>query len=155
MTRSRVSRSVWLFGSVLVVGLGLVILQACTSAKAVSVSMETGRLDQVRLGFALDPSGKVSPGCASSTFALRDPIHLSMQVADAPAGSVVNVSVRDVVTDRIAWREERPVPPGVSHQTFKIGSEIALGRYRAESTLDGKATTPRQFVVHAKREGVR
>ena len=155
MTRFRASGSLWLLAGLLVVGLGLVTLQACTSAKAVSVSMETGRLDQVRLGFGLDPAGRVSPGCAASTFALRDAIHLSMQVADAPAGSVVSVAVRDVVTDRIAWREERPVPPGVSYQTFKIGTEIALGRYRAESTLDGQATNPRPFVVHAKREGVR
>lgn len=153
MARFRVSGIAWPLAGVLAVGLGLLSLQSCANASAVST--DSGRLGQVRLGFGLDPSGKVSPGCAASTFALRDPIHLSMQVAGAPAGSVVNVAIRDLATDRIAWSEERPVPAGVSNQSFKIGNTMALGRYRAESTLDGQAATPRPFVVHAKREGVR
>ena len=152
-TRFRASGFACLATDVLALGLCLLSAQACTSAKAVST--DTSRLDQVRVGFALDPAGRVSAGCAASTFALHDSIHLSMQVTGALAQSVVSVVVRDVATNRIAWSEKRPVPPGVSYQTFKIGSEIALGRYRADSTLGGSATTPRPFVVHDKREGVR
>jgi hypothetical protein len=137
----------------LLVALGLGGSQACTSVKA--VTERTGRLDQVRLGFGLDRQGRVTSGCAASTFAVRDPIHLSMQVTDASAGSVVSVAVRDVATQRIAWSESRPVPAGRSHQTFEIGREIAQGRYLAESTFGGHVTTPWPFVVHDKRQGVR
>ena len=78
-----------------------------------------------------------------------------MQVTDAVDGSVVRVSVRDVLTKRIAWSEARPVTPGRSHVTFEIGRALAVGRYRAESTFGGAATTPWEFAVHARRPGVR
>lgn len=153
MARSRIPGTSRLLAEAVLAASALMGLQACTSARAVSVEM--GRIDQVRLGFGLDAAGRVTPGCAASTFAMRDPIHLSMQVHDARLGSVVSVSIRDVLTERIAWSEKRPVPPGVSYQTFEIGREIARGRYRAESTLGGKATNPWPFVVHDKRKGVR
>jgi hypothetical protein len=153
MARGRLSGIALPLAEVILVGLSLAALQACAEAKAVSV--EAGRLDQVRVGFGLDLAGRVSPGCAASTFALRDPIHLSMQVTGAKPGSVVRVSVSDVVTNRVAWREDRTVPPGGSYQTFAIGRGIALGSYRAESTLGGQATRPWPFLVHNKRRGVR
>jgi hypothetical protein len=68
---------------------------------------------------------------------------------------VLHVSVRDVVTHRIAWSEARPLAPGRSAPTFVIGRELAVGRYRAESTLGGVAVTSRDFVVHDRRNGVR
>lgn len=153
MARTRASGIALLIAEALLFGLGLGSLPACTSARAIAAN--AGRLDQVRLGFALDLEGRVSPGCAASTFSLRDPIHLSMQVSAATPGSVVSVSVRDVITHRVAWSEQRPVPLGGSYQTFAIGRGIALGRYRAESTLGGQAAKPWPFVVHDKRSGVR
>jgi len=130
-------------------GLSLGTLVSCTSAEAVAEG--TGRLEQVRLGFALDGTGRVSSGCASSSFSLADPIHLSLQVTGAKVGSEVSVSVRDVVTHRVAWHEKRSVPLGASYQTFEIGRQIAQGSYRAESTLGGApAKNPRSFVVHAR-----
>ena len=159
------SKSVWtgvrnaarngsaLFAELLLVGSGLAVLASCAEARAVVVSPI--HIDQVRLGFGLNPEGRVSPGCAASTFSLRDPIHLSMHVSNAAAGSVVRVSIREVVSHRVAWSEDRPVPPGPSYVTFEIGRGLALGRYRAESTLGGEATTPWDFVVHARRPGVR
>ena len=153
MARPRLSRFALPIAEVILVGLSLGTLQACAEAQAVSV--EAGRLDQVRLGFGLDLAGRVSPGCAANTFALRDPIHLSMQVTGAKPGSTVSVSISEVVTNRVAWREDRLVPPGGSYQTFAIGRGIALGRYRAESTLGGQATKPWPFVVHNKRRVVR
>lgn len=137
----------------LLVAFGLLSLQACTPAAAVSA--RTGRLEQVRLGFGVDRQGRVTPGCAASTFAVRDPIHLSMQVTNASPGSVVSVAVREVVTNRVAWSESRPVPPGLSQQTFEIGRAIAQGHYLAESTLGGQATKPWPFAVHDKRNDVR
>jgi len=137
-----------LLAGVLFGGLSLGTLVSCTAAEAVAVGK--GRIDEVRLGFGLDATGRVTPGCASSSFSVRDPIHLSMQVTGATAGSLVSVSVRDVDTQRIAWREDRAVPPGGSFQAFEIGRGIALGRYRAESTLGDKTTNPRPFVVHAR-----
>jgi hypothetical protein len=151
--RWRVSRISLLLAEILLVGSGLASLTSCAEARAVST--ETGRIDQVRLGFGLNREGRVSTGCAASTFSLSDPIHLSMQVTDAAAGSVVHVSVRDVLTKRIAWSEARPVTPGSSFLTFEIGRALAVGRYQAESTLGGAATTPWTFVVHDRRVGVR
>jgi len=122
-------------------------LQACAPARAVTVE-KVGRLDQVRLGFGLGLDGSVSPGCTSSKFALRDPIHLSMKVNDAPTGSVVRISVRNTETQSVAWSENRPVSQGDSHVTFEIGRKLAEGRYRADSTLGGEAASPREFMVH-------
>jgi hypothetical protein len=153
MTRSKGSGIAVLLAELLVVGTSLASLESCAEARA--VSRETGRVDQVRLGFALGPEGWVSPGCAASTFSLHDPIHLSMQFTDATEGSVVRVSVRDVVTKRIAWSEARPVTPGRSFLTFEIGKALAVGRYRAESTFGGAATKPWVFEVHDRRAGVR
>jgi hypothetical protein len=136
---------------VALVCLGLAGLQSCAEAKAVSV--DAGRIDQMRLGFGLDLEGKVSSGCTASKFAMRDPIHFSMQVTDAPAGSVVRVSVRDAATQHVAWSEERPAPAGRSYLTFEIGRGLAEGRYRAETTLGGGATRPQEFVVHGPSEG--
>lgn len=137
----------------MLVGWGLGNLESCAEARAVST--EPGRVDQVRLGFALDREGQVSPGCVASTFSLHDPIHLSMQVTDALAGSVVRVSVQDIATHRIAWSEARPVTPGRSFLAFAIGTQLGVGRYRAESSLGGAAKSPRNFVVHDRRPGVR
>ena len=127
---------------------GLASLQSCTAAGAVSVS--TGRIEQLRLGFALDPEGSVSAGCASSSFALHDPIHFSMQVADATLGSTIHVAVRDIATHRIAWKEERPVASGRSRHTFELGRKLAPGRYLAETTL-GATFHSREFNVHDRR----
>ena len=148
-----VLRVATLLAALLFVGSVLGGLQSCAEARAVSTDL--GRIDQMRLGFGLNPEGRVSPGCAASTFALNDPIHLSLQVADAAAGSVVRVSVRDVVTQRVAWSEARPVTPGRSSLTFELGRKLAVGGYRAESTLGGTPTNPRDFVVHERREDVR
>jgi len=131
----------------------LASLNACADAEAIST--KAGRLEQVRVGFGLDTAGRVSPGCAAKSFAVRDPIHLSMYVNDAATGEIVSVSVRDVVSQRVVWSERRPVPPGASYQTFAIGREISQGRYRAESTLGGDSNDRSEFVVHDRRPGVR
>jgi hypothetical protein len=153
MARTRASGIGLLIAEALLVGSGLWSLEACSSARAVVV--DAGHIDQMRLGFALDLEGRVTAGCAASTFSLRDPIHLSMQVNDAMPGSVLSVSVRDVITHRVAWSEQRPVPSGGSYQTVAIGRGIAQGRYRAESTLGSQVAKPWPFVVHDKRGGVR
>ena len=151
--RSKGSGAALLVMEALLVGAGLAGQESCSEARAVVAAPHL--IDQVHLGFGLDREGRVSPGCTASTFSLGDPIHLSVQVSDAAAGSVLTVSVRDVVTQRIAWSEARPVTAGRSSTTFAIGRTLALGRYRAESSFDGIATMPREFVVHDRRPGVR
>jgi hypothetical protein len=137
----------------LLAGLGLLGVKSLGNARAVPAAPSL--IGEIRLGFGLDRDGVVSPGCSASTFSLNDPIHLSMQVTDAPSGAVVQVSVRDVATHRIAWSESRPLPPGRSAVTFEIGRTLAVGRYRVESMLGGAAASPRDFVVHEPRPGVR
>jgi hypothetical protein len=150
---SRLSSTVRLLAECLILGSVLGGLQSCAEAKA--VSNPSGRIEQVNLGFALDVHGRVSHGCAASSFSLHDPIRMSMEVTEAAAGSVLNVSVRDIATDRIAWRESRPLPHGRSSLTFAIGRDLPVGRYRAESSLGGEATNPRDFVVHDRRAAAR
>jgi hypothetical protein len=130
----------------LIAAVSLAGLQSCAVAKAVTI--DAGRIDQLWLGFALDLDGRVAAGCSASKFAPGDPIHLSMKVSEARAGSTVRVAVRDVVTNRVAWNEERPVPAGPSAVTFAIGRKLLPGRYRAESSLDAGAMSPRDFVVY-------
>jgi hypothetical protein len=140
-------------GGLLLVGTALGGLQSCAEAEAVAAA--PGLVEHVSLGFALDREGRVSSGCTASTFSLGDPIHLSVRVTDAAAGTVLLVSVRDVDTHSIAWSEARPVTPGRSSHTFGIGRKLAVGSYRAETTLGGAATQPRGFVVRERRPGLR
>jgi hypothetical protein len=153
MARFKITPITLVLAEALLVGLGLSTLESCAEAKAVSVA--PGLVDQVHLGFGLDREGRVTPGCVASTYSLNDPIHLSMQVADAGVGSVVRVSIRNVVTQTLAWSEVRPVTPGRSSLTFAIGRKLAVGRYRMETTLGGVAAGARDFVVHERRKGVR
>jgi len=149
----KVSRITLVLAEALLVGLGLCTVTSCAEARAVSVT--PGLVDQVHLGFGLDREGRVIPGCVASTYSLNDPIHLSMQVSGAEAGSVVQVSIRNVVTQNLAWSEARPVTPGRSSLTFSIGRKLAVGRYRMETTFGGVAAGAREFVVHERRKGVR
>jgi hypothetical protein len=139
--------------AVILIGLGIVVLgslgslQSCGEARAVTVE-SAGRFEQVRLGFGLNLEGRVDSGCTAGKFALRDPIHYSMKITGAEPGGIVRASVRDVVSDRIVWSEDRPVVAGASFVTFEIGRGLAAGRYRAESSLGGLASPSWEFVVH-------
>jgi hypothetical protein len=146
MARFSASRTALLLAGALLAGSSLGLLQSCVEARAVAT--KASRIEQVRLGFGLDLEGKVSPGCAASSFAMHDPIHLSMRISQAPAGSVVRVSVRDIATRRVAWSEEKPVPASPSYLTFEIGRNLAEGRYRADSTLGDETASTRDFLVH-------
>jgi hypothetical protein len=137
----------------LLIGAGVAGLESCSEAKAIVA--ETSRIDQVHLGFGLNSEGRVASGCITTTFSFGDPIHLSMQVSDAVAGSVLNVTVRDVVTHRIAWSEARPLTAGGSSVTFEIGKNLPVGRYRTDSAVGGVAAMPQSLVVHERRAGVR
>jgi hypothetical protein len=148
MRRPGVAATTPLSALLLFGGLSLGTLVSCTSVEALAEG--AGQLEQGRLGFGVDPTGRVSAGLAASSFSLSDPIHLSVVVTGATTGTLVNVSVRDVVTQQVAWREERPVPSGSSYQTFYLGREIAQGSYRAELTLGGAPARPLPFVVHAR-----
>lgn len=153
VAHSKRSRLTLALAGAVAVGLGLTTLTSCADARAVSVT--SGVVDQVNLGFGLDREGRVAPGCVASTYSLHDPIHLSMQVNDAASGSVVQVSIRNVATQALAWSETRTVTTGRSSLTFAIGRELAVGRYRVETTLGGVATSPREFAVHERRNGAR
>jgi hypothetical protein len=136
----------------LLIGASVASLESCSDARAIVAAPP---IDHMLLGFGLDSEGRVSAGCTARTFSLGDPIHLSMQVRDAAAGSVLNVTVRDVVTHRVAWSEARPLTAGGSFVTFEIGKKLPVGRYRADSAVGGVDTLPQRFVVHERRPGVR
>ena len=150
MTRRRISGIAILAAAAMLVVAGLGSLESCFVAKAIPAAHAAGRIDQMRLGFGLNPEGRVSPGCTARSFAPGDPIHLSMQVAGASSGAMVRVSVRDAVTHREAWGEERPAPEGQSYLTFEIGRALSVGRYRAESTLGDEPAISQEFLVQVR-----
>ena len=121
-------------------------LQSCADANAVTT--DATRIGQAYVGFALDVQGHVPSGCTASKFSLGDPIHLTLQVTNAPEASVLRVAVRDVVTQRVAWSEDRTLAAGESLVTFGIGRKLGLGRYRVESSLGAAMASSREFLVH-------
>lgn len=153
MPRQKVSGLALFLVEALLVGSGMACLASCAEANADAVAPSA--IDEVWVGFALNNEGRVTPGCVARTFSLHDPIHLSLRLKDAAAGSVIHVAVRNVVTRHIAWSEAKAVTPGLSVVTFELGRDLAVGRYRAESTLGGASTIARDFVVHERRPGVR
>lgn len=102
---------------------------------------------EVRLGHGLDLNGKVPPAFGASRFAVGDPIHLSMwEVTDAPAGSLVRVSVLDA-SERIVWSEEKQAPSGESYVSFDIGRGLVQGTYRADVIVGQEVRSHTGFEV--------
>lgn len=109
-------------------------------------------VSQLRLGYGLDVAGKVPPSFAAKRFMSGDPIHLSMEVGDAPFVSSVRVTVRDLVTDATVWSEVKDAPPGESYVSFEVGRGLAHGSYRADVILADAVVGQREFQVRGRGE---
>ncbi len=162
--RSHASAAAILIGQALLAG-----LQGCAGPGAITmapgIDMPSSRsantpdpvasrrgVNQVRLGHGLDIDGKVPPSFAARRFAERDPIHLSMGVAEAPSISSVRVSVRDVATDQVVWSGEKEMPSGDSYLSFEIGRGLARGRYRADVIIADEVVSQKGFEVFDWKE---
>jgi hypothetical protein len=104
-------------------------------------------VDQVELGRGVDAGGRVPKGEVRSGFAPGEPIHLSMDVAGAPAGSRIGVAVREATTDQAAWAQQKEVVPGRPCLSFAIEPALPPGTYRAEVTLGGQVIAGKPFQV--------
>jgi len=108
-----------------------------------------GYIDDVRLGHALDPEGKVPTERETSVFHPRDDVHLSMEVTDAPAGSEVLVSVYDATTHALVWSDRKVVKPGRSYLDFVIDDDLEPGRYETHVIIGDEVAANRPFQVVA------
>jgi hypothetical protein len=104
-------------------------------------------IDHVRLGREVDSEGKVPEDGVASRFSAAEPIHVSMEVTDAPAGSVVRLSVRDASTDRTLWSEDGKVEGGRSYLTFTVDDELAPGTYRVDVIIGDEVVARKEFQV--------
>lgn len=104
-------------------------------------------VDHVRLGFELDAEDKVPDGRTARAFREGDAVHLSMEVTDAPAGSVIRVSIHDAATDRRMWDEERTVAPGKSYLGFSLDRALTPGTYRADVIIGDEVVARREFQI--------
>jgi len=95
-------------------------------------------ISEVRLGHGLDIDGKVPPCLGASRFSTGDPIHLSLwQETSEREGATVRVSIRDVLTSRVVWSEEKASHGSGSYLSFGIGRALPSGAYRAELSVGG------------------
>ena len=104
-------------------------------------------IDDVRLGHAIDPEGKVPQDVESSVFRAHDDVHLSMEVTDAPAGSEVLVSVYDAATHALVWSDRKTVEPGRSYLDFVIDDDLEPGRYDTHVIVGDEVAANRSFEV--------
>lgn len=108
--------------------------------------IEQRYVDDVRLGRQVDPEGEVPPDSQSDVFAAGEPVYVSMEVIDAPAGSRVRLSVHEAATNRKLWSDEQDVT-GRSHLSFTIGGGLAHGRYEAKVFIDDRTVADRRFEI--------
>jgi len=112
-------------------------------------------IDNVHLGRALDTSGKVPVAEEADRFATGEDVLLSMEVTDAPAGSIIQVAVFNSETQQNTWSDEKAVPAGQSHLNFSLsGDDLSPGRYRAEIIIGDETVAKRRFEVVPKVAGL-
>jgi hypothetical protein len=104
-------------------------------------------VDEVRLGRGLDPEGQVPRDLVSQTFASGSPIYLSMEVTDAPAGSLIQASLLDAATAEKVWSAQKSVPAGQSYLSFKVDDSLPRGSYRAQLIIGDETVALREFEV--------
>ncbi len=109
-------------------------------------------IDDVKLGRKLDVNGHVAQTDVTDSFLANDPIHVSMEVTDAPSGSVIGMTVINTSNGQSVWTQQKPVEPGRSHLAFSMsGQELGAGEYRAEVRVGDEPVALRPFVVSSKK----
>lgn len=105
-------------------------------------------IDDVRVGRQVDARSQVPQTDVTDTFAADERIHVSMEVTDAPSGSVIAVTVIDGTTGRRLWGQEKPAEAGRSHLAFSLrASELSPGRYDVEVRVGDERVALRPLVV--------
>jgi hypothetical protein len=108
-------------------------------------------VDHVRVGSDVDPAGQVPQHLVANTFTSDVPIYVSLEVTDAPAGSLVEVALFDAASTEEVWSEQRTVDNDTPTMSFRIKDRLPLGRYRAQVMIGDETVARREFIVVDER----
>jgi hypothetical protein len=114
-------------------------------------------LDDFTLGRELSQDGSVATGTNENEFAPGEPIHLAMEVGDAPAKAAVRVQWVGPGDAPIA-EETKTVTPGETYMNFTAQNTRAWqpgDDYRAEVWVEGQKVTELEFDVVRQRAASR
>ena len=105
-------------------------------------------LDDFTIGHELQPDGMMVAGKGGDDFAPGQPIHLSMEVGDAPPNSTVKVVWYGPGETKIG-EENKPVVAGQKYLAFTSGDtkSWAKGDYRAEVWIGDEKVNTQQFQI--------
>jgi hypothetical protein len=117
-------------------------------AGAVMADVDKGNVDELRFGAKADADGVVPPEGHDDEFVASGDIHVSMKVAEAPAGGPLMLTILDRGTEQVVWSEEQKVPGGVAKMHFTIAAgKLVPGKYRAKVKLVDEWVAEHEFEV--------
>jgi hypothetical protein len=105
-------------------------------------------IDDVTIGSELAPDGSMVAGKTGDDFAPGQPIHLTMEVGDAPPASAVKVIWYGPNETKIG-EESKPVVAGQKYLSFTAADTAswAKGDYRAEVWIGDEKVNQQQFQI--------
>ena len=104
-------------------------------------------VDDVTIGKSVGEDGMIAPENQGDDFAPGDTVHLTMNVADAAAGSAVKVAWFGPGETRID-EEEKTVDAGAKYLTFQADTaNWEKGDYRAEVWIGDEKVNTQQFQI--------
>ena len=111
-------------------------------------------IDDVTIGHELAADGSMATGRTGDDFAAGRPLHLAMEVGDAPPGSTVKVVWYGPGETRVG-EDDKPVQSGQKYLNFsKQTKGWANGDYRAEVWIGDEKVNTQQFqIVDAANAG--
>jgi hypothetical protein len=105
-------------------------------------------IDDVTIGSELAPDGSMVTGKTGDDFAPGQPIHITMEVGDAPPSSTVKVVWYGPNETKIG-EENKPVVAGQKYLNFTAADtkNWAKGDYRAEVWIGDEKVNTQQFQI--------
>ncbi|MHB0970753.1 MAG: hypothetical protein ACYC7A_03365 [Thermoanaerobaculia bacterium] len=105
-------------------------------------------IDDVTIGSELAPDGSMVAGKTGDDFAPGQPVHLTMEVGDAPPASAVKVVWYGPNETKIG-EESKPVVAGQKYLSFTAADTAswAKGDYRAEVWIGDEKVNQQQFQI--------
>lgn len=105
-------------------------------------------IDDVTLGSELAADGSMAPGKTGDDFAPGQPVHVTMEVGDAPPASSVKVVWYGPNETKIG-EDTKPVVSGQKYLSFTASDTTswAKGDYRAEVWIGDEKVNTQQFQI--------
>lgn len=126
-----------------------------SSPSDVSPPVAQSWIDDVTLGHEVGPDGAMVTGKTGDDFAPGRPIHLTMEVGDAPPNSTVKVLWYGPNETKVG-EDNKPVVSGQKYLSFTAPNtkSWAKGDYRAEVWIGDEKVNTQQFqIVDAAQAG--